>query len=148
MQNEKVVLVQFGLGGHSIIFNRKGSSLSGYSNPENFFQENKEIIANNTPVIDKRSILEISPFLAFQSPLIDPTLQDNQIDKCPQPSEAMAFGLSGSFQTLLLLQEHHKMQSKEAGPLDSIGINDFINWWRSKGAKIGKVVNNSFVWEN
>lgn len=144
-------LVTFGLGGHGEELTPK-CHVSGYCKPENWSASREAshdvIYPDGTPVIDKRAILEKSPYLAFESPMVDPTLVDTEVSRCPSPDPLFAAAVQhNELGTLLNCHAAHKAKTKEPGPLDSVSVAAFVDWWRKNGARIGEIHNGSIFWE-
>ena len=154
MRREIVRIITFGLGGHGMEivhpdskFSPK-SSLSGYDRPETFKFERYEKyeIPDGTPVLDKRVPLAENPRLSLNSPLVDPLLPPGSYEEAPEPSEFMLAGLEGAFQALAVMAKTRKTTGFTG--LDSVDVETFVEWWRERGARVGKVVDRAFVWEN
>lgn len=157
-------LVWFGLGGHCIEFasertshGSSKSSISGYDSPESF-EPTKSVYSDTefegTPVIDKCAVLTRKPFLAIKSPLVNVDLADGEEDRLSTAElqgsivgQAVMSGPPNEFGTFAALQVRHNKTSFEPGPLDSISVPAFIEWWRSHGARIGTIHDNTIHWE-
>jgi hypothetical protein len=162
--NQKVGTLEFGLGGHhEEIYPRKEgnlnygqSTLSGYSSTQNWKADNKYDYSDCI-VIDKCSILRKDPRLAIISPLLELGLKDGERDELSSESisgslmaDYMMNDPGNQFGTLLKVQKAQKRLFKsEPGSLDKISRSEYVSWWKSRGARVGRIdENNLIVWEN
>lgn len=171
-REETVGLVWFGLPGHVLECQPKkepgctiSGHLSGYHDPDSFVEavrrgryagaepyETRYVFPEGTPVLDKRPALR-GPHgvnLSFRSPLLNLALADQEIERCPEPSEALAAGVSGAFVTYLACQTAHRASgAKTPGPLDSISCAAYVAYWRAAGARVGRLREGGTVieWE-
>jgi len=149
-RSQKAHLIYFGLAGHGVELSeqredsRSISHISGYDSPESFerclVSERRSIYPAlaHVPVLDKRPALKKHPGYAYSSPLVDVRLSDGEVDRINKESALeMLPGLSGGFDTLAALAIAHK--GKEPGPLDSVSVQDYIQWWTSRGARLGRM---------
>lgn len=153
----KGVLLSIGLGGHSIEFPpcRNGSlsygqsTLSGYyHDPEKAAAHSADDLKIGAAVLDKRTILEKNPSLAYSSPLVDVDLPDNAVDVCPVPSAMFASAVAdNAYGGLLAMQATHEATSKKPGPLDNISLVAYVDWWRAAGARVGRWNGSTIDWE-
>jgi len=100
-----------------------------------------ERMAEGCVVIDKTMV----PFpdlvrAAVDSPLLDTRLTERQV--LPPVSDMMLAGLGGSFKAMAL--RHN--EDKAWGGLDSVGIDEYVAFWRSVGARIGTVRGGIITW--
>ena len=147
---KEAFLVSFGLGGHSVEIvdtwrdgTRDKGHISGYDSPESLERalerEEKDSYPPlaGVPVLDKRAVLKEHPELSFHSPLVDIDLPDGSVDRIDtKAARNMLPGLSGGFDLLAAQAIAHEGKD-EPGPLDSVSVSDFINWWVSRGARLG-----------
>lgn len=157
MSEPKVVkLVTFGNGSDSVYYAPQGTSVitgSGYGTPEkphasNFESKSDVIVPDGTPVIDK-SIKGCNIMAVINGPMVDVSLEDDEVNYCPSPSPELSAGLRGDFNVLAQKQETHrkKLGKKIPGPLDSVSISEYIKFWRYQGARIGHYENRKIVWD-
>ena len=158
-------LVWFGLGGHVIEFpsvrtstGSTKSSISGYDSPESFMADKPsytDVEFEGTPVIDKCAVLSRKPSLAIKSPLVNVDLADGEEDRLSAAAvagsmvyQATSQDPGNAFGALGRVHIAHAKASPEPGPLDSISVPAFIEWWRSHGARIGTIHDNTIHWED
>lgn len=157
-KTERIVLVTFGLGGHQCYFENKGHTLSGYRDPGNFILElirptgkYCDMVPQGTPVIDMREILNRRPKLAWLSPLVDVTLQDNEICRCGQFSQWLSEALCHNTKSTTfghMVDTHQKVIALGLpGPLDYVSVGTFVRWWECAGARIGSVKDGIILWK-
>jgi hypothetical protein len=146
--NKKIKLVTFGAGG-DIAYLGSGSTCSGYGDPDN--PHAAEGAPEGTPAIDMRNAKHSKEGIAMSvmGPMVDVDLADDEIDRCPTPSNLMAGAMKDShYGTMMALQAGHKQTSDKAGPLDKVSTNEYIRLWRIAGARIGHVYRDGIVWEH
>ena len=156
MTNQKQIgLITFGLGGHheypinpvEYIGKDKttkviSNGLSGYCKPNNFEPKQHH---ENALVLDRIDILFEYPYLAIKCPLCRNDAKG--INECPEPDPIFAEAVKDN-QFGSLLSIHNAFKKKgEPGPLDTVNIADFYSWWKSYGARTGKVINGQIVWD-
>lgn len=160
MSTLSAVLVSFGLGGHTITC-KAGVAVQGYESPESFCKrleaghyskEPDPISFEDCPVLDKCSLLRKKPMLAIASPLPSASLEAGEVDRLDTRhsfvAQAMASDSGNGFGQLVRAHEAcTKARPKEPGPLDSISIPDYVQWWRARGARVGRIQGSSIVWE-
>lgn len=142
-------LVCFGLGGDSVEYGG-GCRGSGYGSPERPHAAAGENIPDGTPVIDKRPAVATPEGTAwvFKGPMCNPDLPDDVVEECPEPSQALAAGVSGNgYGTLLAIHGLHKIRNSSPGPLDYVSIRKYVEGWREHGARIGHYENGAIVWD-
>ena len=135
-------------------------SISGYENPESFvarFQNPRDGCSDDAPgfyegcpVIDKREVLKKNSALAIISPMCGLLLDEEEVDECPTPSAMFAGAVADNgFGALLRVQKTCKtVAPKQPGSLDSISVTKYVEWWRSRGARVGVIRNDVIVWED
>jgi hypothetical protein len=133
MNNNIALLVTFGRGGDTVYCSDR--YISGYGSPENphaAAPNEGKIFPDGTPAIDVCKAVEtnIGFRYAISGPLLDVNLHDGEINECPDPSPIFASAV------------------KLIGPLDSVGIVDYIRGWKEHGARIGAYKNNRIIWED
>jgi len=168
IDHEKPGIVTFGLGGHHVsMYPRKvgeckygQGSISGYEDPESFvarFAKPRQGCTDDLPgfyegcpVIDLRAAVTKDWRLAIAAPLVGLTLDDEEVDQCPTPSAMFAGAVADNgFGTLLRIHKAARsIAPKQPGPLDSVSVPKFIEWWRSRGARIGVIKSEQIVWED
>lgn len=62
----------------------------------------------------------------------------DEASKCPAPSEALLSGLEGSFK---------QMAQKDFEGLDKVTYEDYADWWRARGAAVGKWDGEKINWQ-
>lgn len=162
MSKEKIALVTFGLGGHTAYpFPEEPTKLAngatctstctihGYNKPENFVSSHEK--SNELPLYQEAIFLNLipavekNPMWAIGAPMVSTSLKGEEVDRCPEPFEMLMAGLGGQFKTMMNV--HQKVKDKvEAGLLDSVSVNTYVNWWVSRGAVAGSLVNGEIVW--
>lgn len=146
-------LVCFGRGGDSVEYGG-GCHGSGYGTPEQPHAaefKSPEEIPDGTPVIDKRPAIETDDGFqwVFKGPICDPDLEDDEVFSCPVPSAALAAGVvDNAYGTLLAMQASHGFNKKTPGPLDKVGIKQYVQGWREHGARIGHYEQGRIVWDD
>lgn len=149
---KRAFLICFGLGGHSVETaetykdgTRVKGSLSGYDSPESFERalahgEKAEYPPlGGVPVLDQRRVLRANPMLSVRSPLVDVDLAEGTVDRLDTAAaQRMLPGLSGGFDTLAAAALAHAGKL-EPGPLDGVSVADFIAWWVSRDARLGRM---------
>lgn len=162
---QRAHLISFGLAGHLVYTSdtwkdgcRVKGQISGYDTPESFVnalsrgEKSSYPPLGGVPVLDKRAVLRDQPALAIKSPLVDVDLEDGAIDRIDTGSaRALLPGLSGQFETLAGMAIVHALAGKkEPGPLDSISLATFIEWWTSRGARLGHMDDDglTIIWND
>jgi len=160
---QKAHLISFGLRGHGIEITdtwRSGTlvkgHISGYDSPESF----EGMLARgekaeypplaDVPVLDKRPALQAHPVLGIQSPLVDVGLEDGTVERLDaRAARSMLPGLSGGFEVLAACAIVHDGKP-EPGPLDSVSLRDYLEWWVSRGARLGRMDEEGLriVWQD
>lgn len=160
---QRAFLISFGLGGHGIEITdtlREGSRtkgrISGYDSPESFERslvrgDKKEYPPlAHVPVLDKRPALRTNPVLGIKSPLVDVELEAGKVERLDaSAARSMLPGLSGGFEVLAALAIANDGKP-EPGPLDSVSLADYLEWWRSRGARLGRMDGEGLhiVWQD
>lgn len=160
---QKAHLISFGLAGHGVEITdtrRNGSRtkarISGYDCPESFERalargEKAEYPPlAGVPVLDKRPALRDRPVLGIQSPLVDVELEEGTVERLDaRAARSMLHGLSGGFEVLAALAIVHDGKP-EPGPLDSVPLRDYLEWWRERGARLGRMDGQGLriVWQD
>ena len=159
-ENRELKLVTFGLGGHTQHY--IGSTISGYENPETILKPYhwwahpegqisyhiKPGEGEGVPVINKREAVRtrIGFNLALSGPMVNVSLKDGDIDRCPEPSSELAFAVKGNqFGTLLKLQKESKSTVR---PLDSVSVSEYVRMWHEVGAQTGVIRGDTIVWDD
>ena len=163
-------LVTFGKGGSSVYFlpRREGtlsyssSTLQGYNTPEDFFATGRWWAHDyatrvdpeqyeGVPYIDMRKAVETAEGvkMAIAGPMVGITLQPEEVEKCPVPSDILAYALASDegnqFGQLLTLNEVQRAAKKKYGALDQVDIATYQQLWRDAGAEVGTIVGGKFV---
>lgn len=164
MNQHTAALITFGLGGHMVYFAPQEGygqcTLSGYDSPSSFWRERpNEIIPDGTPVLDKRGVLSVNPQFSYASPLVDTRVQTGNVSRLGPVDPLFASAVADNqFGTLLRVHEAAMASMEELkaasaildrlppGPLDSIGVDDYVAWWRARGARFGRTLAGAFVW--
>lgn len=142
-------LVKFGRGGDTVYYGQ-GRTSSGYGNPDKPHAASGEDIPDGTPAIDTREATETEAGYkwVFKGPMLNPDIADGERDECPEPSLTMVGGLQGAYLSSAALALAHKRSgSKEPGPLDFVGVREYVDGWRRHGARIGQYQGGRIVWE-
>jgi hypothetical protein len=156
-ESERYFVMGFGLGGnqgHGINW-----TSSWYARPE----ELQSLIDNGhypsermegCIVIDKIAALK-SPNgvkLAMNSPLCDPRLHDDEIDRfadAVKGSETFAAMLASVHPTnAAILSIGSRDTGKEPNGLDKVSPTAYAAWWKRHGARLGVVKNGRVIWED
>ena len=140
--------VTFGNGG-DVVYYSAYCRCSGYGTPDSPHAAKGEEMPDGTPVLDKRPALETEAGYSwvFRGPMLNPDLVDGDLEECPTPDPAFAEALGiGSKQWGGLLQ----LQSAKVdrGPLDFVSISEYMDGWRSRGARSGHYESGQIVWDN
>jgi hypothetical protein len=155
-------LLTFGKGGHALYLARDGGGCSGsaccqgYESPESFVKPyhwwahppeqisyhwgNYTIPPEGVPVIDTNSATDTKEGRAwsFHGPMVDVDLPDGEIDRLGDVSPIMGPAVAAFGMTAMVAENKAAVQSKKAGPLDSVAIPEYIAGWRDHGARIGR----------
>lgn len=138
-------LVMFG-GGRTVI-STDGYRIEGYETPENFFSPEKwwtddfmtkkdHSQYEGVPFVDIREAVKTEKgiHMVCLGPMLDTKIHDGEVNKCPEPSPVMAFGLmeSPEFRGLLSLQSCARLNNKRYGPLDSVSVNEVTTLLREE----------------
>jgi len=166
--NRRTHLITFGRGGATAYQTENGNAshrLSGYWSPEETFtpfhwwshppeQMSHHVepgTADGAIVVDMRDAVETTEGYtwAIRGPMPDISLSDEDVSRCPEPSQIFASAVADNqFGTLLSLQKLHATTgSNEPGPLDSVSPRTFAAGWKRHGARIGVVRDNRIIWE-
>jgi len=140
-----------------IIFAQRGdrvycggsTTISGYGTPEKPHAAAGLVIPDGCPVIDNRATVDTPEGFGwvFSGPMLDVDLPDGAVNACPMPSETMRAGLQGAFSTLATLQTVAIATHQPRGPLDFVGIAEYVQGWKEHGARVGHYQNGHIVWE-
>lgn len=131
-----VKVLWWGLNGVCYDFQQEGCgncSCTTYKTPEYFFSHmedrDKNEIFTGAWVIDKSKILENNPTLSIKSPLVDVNADPDSYEK--------------SF------NKWEKYTGTETiTGWTYVGVNVYVEWWRSRGARIGRMIDEkSMIWE-
>ena len=80
----------------------------------------------------------------WNAPLLDLRLEDGETSPCPTPSTTLVAGLEHAFAVFA--------SAKAANPawtgLDAVGLGRYLAHWREAGARIGRMVAGTLVWED
>jgi len=143
------------LGGHSIQYSKPPASkcsIQGYDSPERFETElaggkYPDLDLEGVPVLDKRAALEADVRLAFDSPMVDPDLEPGTVsrfgDAGRASARAMLPALGGGFKALAATA----VLDPSYGGLDYVAADLFVEWWRARGARAGRIVGGRITWE-
>lgn len=162
-KKQSAFLIDFGLGGHGVGYaevtphgTRYKGNIYGYDNPESFERAltrgEKDQYPNlaGVPVLDKREVLREHPEYSFRSPLVDADVKDGEVHRLDtDAARRMLPGLSGGFDTLAALAITHEGKA-EPGPLDTVSVGDYVAWWTSRGARVGRMDGEGLriLWED
>lgn len=140
-----------GIDGHGHVF-----SSSWYVRPEHFQSmiDNGHYKADQLEgciLINKIPALEKDISLSYQAPMIGVKLQDDETSRgaalLRDPASGMvAAAISEHNPTVALLAAKSLTDDAFVG-LDKVSPRAAVDWWRSKGAVLGKVVAGKVIWE-
>lgn len=165
MKQGTAVLISFGLGGHHIDVNRGegygNCSISGYDTPERFERElasghkSSYPPLADVPVIDKRAVLQQNPCLAIKSPMVNAKLPAGAISRFadiladPADSLVVRSFAQGDSQQRGLAAMAIAAATTTFGGLDDVAPDVYLEWWRSHGARIGRMDTDGcrILWE-
>jgi hypothetical protein len=107
-------------------------------------------------VIDKKAVLETRPGLAVSSPLCDPRLTEDEVDRLADHVTKDSFLLntfcnepdSGFHGVACLAKASLASPDKEPGAFDHVSPAALARWWASRGARVGKRQGSYIVWNN
>jgi len=145
MESKTILLISFGLGGHTEYYSDGNSWLSGYDNPDSLDltkPHKLESVYDGAVLVDKRSVLQVNPRLAIDSPMVKVSLPPNTIDSVDVRLTDL-FRLGGSFKQLAAMA----LRDSNWSGLDHISIDLWVKMWRGHGAKIGTVKGTTLTWE-
>jgi hypothetical protein len=158
----RVLLLTFGLGGHqAYLAPEEGfgqGTISGYDSPESFWRNrraNEEDDYEGAVVIDKCGLLNRSPkavALVMRAPMVDTRLKAGECTECPDlanslVAQAVMSDPGNGFGQIARYSLAQGKTDKRNG-LDSVSVEEYTDYWRAAGARIGKVVNGSYEWED
>jgi hypothetical protein len=100
----------------------------------------------DTVFIDKSEVEDLAKYV-LSGPMFDPSLKDDEIARFNeiQTLRQMFSGLEGGFKATAALALTEGEKSLRS--LDYVGLEVWITFWKSAGAKIGKLQNGKVVWE-
>src|SRR5437016_21880 len=151
----KVALVSLGFGGTGIQYGCCTIYSTPYVSADSFervLQETTILFAEqggdpeqfeDAYVLDKRPAIERhGPNCSLNSPMLDATLPEGnesplQIDGANLA--AMSPGLQGVFHFLAA----RKLAEPKWKGLDTVSLTDYVNHWRSLGARVGRIPNRT-----
>lgn len=160
MQADKAALVMFRPGGHAVYCQPTGTAsritLSGYETPETWEPVEELVVPAGTPVLDLRPALEADPALAVRAPLLRVDLEPGEIDRWADglPDDpvlrALALAPAAGFGSVgaLAVVEAAKPPGAEPGPMDRIGVSDYVHWWTAHGARAGRWDGQRISWDD
>jgi hypothetical protein len=100
--------------------------------------------------IDKREAVETPAGfrLVIAGPMVDPSLDDAEISRCPTPdpllAESLAMQADSTYATLTAIQVATATPEK-AGALDCVSVRAFMRLWKEVGARVGYIRAGQFV---
>ncbi len=148
-------LITFSRRGHTIHFHN--GTCSGYAKPEDFCQpyhwwadppdkaathyDNYFTNGDVIPVIDTTRAVETPDGFSwvFKGPIVNVDLEDDEVNPCPQPSNAMLAALLKTEHRVPLVL-HMNQKKKEPRALDQVSVKEYVRGWREHGARIGTFV--------
>lgn len=156
---DKLMIMSFGLGGNSgdgVSADGNRFSSSWYlRDPDEFVRYigrdakgygYDPASVDGCIVLDKRAILREHPSYALLSPMLDVRLPAGTIDRLADhgAKDSMvlhAFAHGDSTQRGLAALAHATIdnQSEQPGPMDYVSMDAYVDWWASRGARVGVV---------
>jgi hypothetical protein len=153
-------LLEFDRSGFHAEFHRnqrETGRLRGYRDPETWRPEHGDY-PDHTPVVDIRAVVEARPSLAIASPMLKTYLRRGEVERF---GEILASDTNGTASMMLeALAGGNDAQrgmaalatiaasDQEFGGLDNIGVDDYVEWWRARGARIGEIIDGAIVWNS
>lgn len=154
MKSPTVKLVTFGRGGDTC-YCGKGSTISGYGSPDrpHAGDATRHDIPDGTPALDLHPALESDEGIrwAICGPMVNVDLADDEIDRCPDPSEIFASAMveasrDGNPYAGMLATHQVTKRRQRAGSLDSVSRSEYIAGWLERGARLGRYEGGRIVW--
>jgi hypothetical protein len=154
----KVALVSLGFGGTGIDYSCCKTTCTPYVNADDFerFLRDTEILFHKdcgveqfeqAYVLDKRPAIERhGAGCSLNSPMLDATLPEGHQSPLgvePESLAVMAPGLGGGFQFFAV----RKLAEPKWRGLDMVSLTDYVNHWRSLGARVGRIRHRAVEWE-
>jgi hypothetical protein len=132
-----------------ILYFTNKTQRSAYGTPEKPQASEGITIPDGTPALDIRAAIETDKGFAwvFAGPMLDPDIPDGQASLCPTPSACMLNGLEGAFKTLATLQAAKPEAAAARGPLDMVGVAEYVEGWKKHGARVGAYAGGTIVWQ-
>ena len=141
-------MVVFGRGGDTVYYSSHCTG-TGYGTPEN--PHAAQDIPDGVPVVDIRPAVDTPEGFRWViiGPLVDVDLPDGQVEKCPGITPAFLDSLEKPYKTMAILHgiHTHSRTRNGPGPLDKVGIKQYIQGWKRHGAKVGVYRDGVPVWE-
>lgn len=78
----------------------------------------------------------------ISGPMLDVTLEDDQVDKAPEPSDALVEGMEGVFGELT----KRAKEDQDFSGLDNVGTRTYVAFWQRVGARIGRRKGDEIHW--
>lgn len=148
--------VTFGNGGDTVYYSAT-CRCSGYGSPENPHaakEDSATEIPDGTPALDKRPALatDSGAMWAVVGPMVNVDLAPGGIGKCPDLSDPRVADIVNSFSEgnvlLGIAMGIQNCKQGDAGPLDEVDIETYVEGWVSRGARLGHYQKGEIVWES
>lgn len=102
-------------------------------------------------LIDKRAALRQDAGLAFDSPMCDPRLAPGKVDRFAadalHPAAALVLAEVSRHVPMIGLMALKSAADSSYGGLDHVSPEDYAQWWREHGARIGRIESGRAIWE-
>ncbi len=153
-----VALVSLGFGGTGIDYRCCPGHCTPYVNADDFehFLRDTDLLFTrscgpeqfeNAYVLDKRPAIDMhGSACSINSPMLDATLPDGKTAPLNMKPESLATitpGLEGMYQFLAV----KKLTTPNWSGLDCVCLSDYVEHWRSLGARVGRIRNRAVEWE-
>lgn len=153
MKKGKARLLHFGLGVSTLHYSagKEGEDglryrhciIGDYKSPGNWSglaEEYQGLDFTDVVVLDVRDAVGSNPALAFEAPMVDVDLADDEVLSAPNLNSPLARLLDDvdpTFHTVVTLERMAKLIDKNPSPLSTVGRGVFVAWWQVRGARVG-----------
>jgi len=148
-------VITFGLGGFHAEAGEGWGSLSGYSRPEHFEKDLADPERFNdfnfegAYALDIREAVSSRPMLGILAPLCRPSLPPGTVKKFNETvdltdpiTQAITKEFTRTSPTLRAAVAAHQF-----GSMDDVALDIYVEWWRSHGARVGRIEGDKINWE-